>query len=825
MNQKLFGRIPYRYIIIGFWSIVLAGLLALISSFIFVAKTKMPDTKELENPKFEESSIVYSEDMVEIDRYFRKNRQWVRYEDLSEHLVHALIATEDHRYFAHSGVDAYGTARAFAFLGTRGGASTITQQLAKQFFTANRSRNPLRRVWQKMKEWVIAVEFERRYTKEEIIAMFLNKFDFRYQAIGVVSAGNVYFGKDQRELTIPEAALLVGMLKNPYIYSPIENPDRAIQRRNTVLGQMYRNGYLGLEDYQRYRQEPVDVSAFAKGTNYNGLAPYFMAELKKYIKNLLEENRITKPGGETYDLDTDGLEIYTTIDTRYQRHAEAAMRKHMANQQKVFFNSWRNEDPWTYFESDVQNKDRQQLARNGQLNRLIEGTGLYRSLRKEYLTDVSARLADEIPDVRLWDGDIKRLLRAEQDRTYLNDLINRKYISKAQKEVYDQIMSSPTFEVLKSRWKEFKAEVKRQVNIKQPRELYSYSGPITQNLSVLDSIKYMSKFLQLGSVSIEPQTGYVRTWVGGTDYDIWKFDHVTSDRQIGSTFKPFLYTAALNNAISPCYKVRDMQYTIAAGDPIFQLSKTWEPSNSRDEFSDEEVTLKDGLKLSLNSLSVWLIKQLESVDPIIDVASSMGIKRSKIPPVPSIVLGSPEINVLELTTAYAAFANDGIATKPVFIKRIIHKGVSLYESQIQQDRAISSDVNTAMVELLKHASSSRHYALKTDFGGKTGTTNDHVDGWYVGITPNLVIGTWVGGDLPWIRYRDLSLGQGGQMARPFFIDYMQRIEGDSEIGFETDARFLFAAEPTIRTDCDAYESLYAPVDSLDTLGDEFQEEF
>ena len=785
----------------------------------------MPDTRDLENPKFEESSIVYSEDQVEIDRYFRKNRQWVHHDDLSPHLINAVIATEDHRYFSHSGIDAYGLARASFFLGTKGGASTIPQQLAKQFYTATASRNPIKRIWQKMKEWVIAAEFERRYTKEEILAMFLNKFEFNHQANGVGAAAKIYFGKDQKDLTLPEAAMLVGMLKSPSIYSPIDHPERALRRRNTVLGQMKRNNYITEEQLEHLKQEPLDMSSFNKGENYGGMAPYFMAELKKHVRKVLGNNGITKPGGEKYDLDVDGLNIYTTIDTRYQRHAETAMKKHMLKQQKVFEKSWKGKDPWTYLEDDVKNKERQLQIRDAQISRQVEQTSLYANIRSTFLNEITKTISDAIPDVRLWDGDIKRLLRAEKDKGYLDKLINDDFIRKDQKVVYDKILASSDFTKLKKQWGNFKKKVKVEMNRSRPMTLYSYEGPVQKTMTPIDSIKYMNMFLQFGSISIEPKTGYVKTWVGGTDFNVWKYDHVNAHRQVGSTFKPFLYTTAISKvAMPPCRKVMDTQYTISDKDPGFSVSDSWSPKNSRGTFSEEEVTIKDALKLSLNSISVWLLKEIGSVDPLVEIASAMGLNRSRIPVVPSIILGTPEVSAMELTAAYATFANNGISIKPVFIKRIEYQGVVIYESQVEQKRAISEEVNFAMVDLLIHAASSRAYALKTKFGGKTGTTNDHVDGWFVGITPDLVTGTWVGGDQSWIRYLTLTLGQGGQMARPYFIDFMQRIESDNEINFNTNATFNKPLDNGIIVDCDLYEGIYNHDKKEDHLGDEFDEE-
>lgn len=817
MNDKLFGRFTYRHIFMLMWAFTIGSLMLFFVSFIYVARTKMPDTKELENPKFEQSTLVYSSDGVEIDRYFRKNREWTRFEDLSPYVIDALIATEDHRYFSHSGIDPKGTARAVLLLGSRGGASTITQQLAKQFFTATRSSNPVKRIWQKMKEWVIAVEFERRYTKEEIIAMFLNKFEFIYGANGIAAAAKVYFGKDQRQLNINEAAMLVGMLKNPYYYNPYRQPESAKKRRLTVLAQMRKHNFISEEEYHENRIIELDMSQFQRGENYTGLAPYFMAELKKYIRNLLDDNNITKAGGEKYDLDLDGLKIYTTIDARYQRHAESAMKAHMSSLQNKFDESWRNRDPWDYYE-EGQSKS----LRTAILNDHIESTDHYNILRKQYLSPIIKEISGAFPDSRLWNTDISRMLKAEADRKYLKNLVSNDYISKKQRLQYEEIIASKYWPALKRAWKNLELAVRKDFNTKREMRVYSHKGWVTKVMTPIDSIKYMMNFLQMGSIAIEPKTGHVKSWIGGIDFQHWKYDHVTSNRQVGSTFKPFIYTTAVMNGISPCWKVKDIQYTIPANDPNFKLSRSWSPKNARGEFTSEEFTLKEALKRSLNSASIWLMIQLGSVNQIIDIAESMGIGSGKLERYPSIALGTADLSVLEMTSAYSTFANNGTTVKPVFIERILDKnGVLIYQSEPVQHRSIPENYNYVMVEMLKYASSSVSWKLQSDFGGKTGTTNDHVDGWFMGISPNLVVGTWVGGEYPWIRFTNFDLGQGSYMARPFYLEYMSRLEKDPQINYDTETRFIFPANLDIELNCDKYESLPKPANSIEEFDDIF----
>ena len=818
MAEKSFYNIPYKYIFLALWSIVILGFIGIMSLFMYVAKTKMPNTDELENPTFEQATLIYSSDGVEIDRYFSKNREWIQYEELSPYLIDALVATEDHRYFSHSGIDSYSLMRAAILLGRRGGASTITQQLAKQFFTAQRSSNPVKRIWQKMKEWVIAVEFERRYTKGEILAMFYNKFDFYYSANGVAAASQVYFGKNQKDLTLNEAAMFVGMFKNPYYFNPIRFPDRAESRRKTVLAQMRKRDYITEEEYAEARSQELDVSNFRRKEVYNGLAPHFMSELKKYVRNLMVENNITKPGGESYDLDNDGLRIYTTIDSRYQRHAEAAAEKHMTALQRQFENTWSGRDLWEHTEDGQENLK----SRNGILNSQVENSARYAALRKTYLVEISNTISSDIENVRLWNADIIRMYRADQDDNYLSDLIDRESISRKQRDVYQQIMNSEHWPKLKRSWVELGTATKKAFNTKEKLTVPTYDGTVQKVMTPMDSIKHMLNHLQIGSVAMDPKTGFVKSWVGGVDYTHWKYDHVNANRQAGSTFKPFLYTTAVMNGYSPCYPVEDIQYTIPANERNFNLDDSWSPKNARGTFSNERVTLKEALKKSLNSVSTWLVREIGSVDGIIQLAENMGIGAGKIPRYPSIILGTPNVSVLEMTTAYSTYANNGVSVEPIFIEKITDRhGVEIYRSEVSSHRSIPEDYNYVMVEMLKYAASAVSWKVKSEFGGKTGTTNDHVDAWFMGITPNLVTGTWVGGEYPWIRFTDFNYGQGSYMARPYFLDFMSRVESDKEIGLITEAVFNYPDDVDVELDCSKYAALLNPEDdSSEDLGNE-----
>ncbi|MEE9373940.1 MAG: transglycosylase domain-containing protein [Saprospiraceae bacterium] len=797
------------------WGLFATMLILVFGIFVYISSAKLPDTKELENPSFKESTLVYTTDGKELGRYFSENRQWVTYEELSPHLVNALISKEDERFYQHSGVDLRGIARMFVFMGTRGGASTITQQLAKQFFTKT-SKNTFSRIWQKLQEWTIAIEFEKRYTKEEIIAMYLNKYDFLHDATGVGAAANVYFGKDQKDLTIEEAATLIGMLNNARLYNPKSRPENAIHMRMVVLKQLEKHRYISTDQYNELRNKPLDLSRFKRPLHIDGLAPYFRNELTKTLRKLIKTGAIPpKPDGTPYNIYRDGLKIYTTIDSRYQRHAENAMKKHMKQLQAVYFERWKKLDPWKY-----EATEEQQTYRQNSLNKLVEGSHRFRGLRAYYMNDITLEVSTSIDNVRLWDADIKRMLKADKDEYALNFMNKEGVFSSQQKKTYETIMKSTFWPQIKRQWHALKRAAKKEFNIKKKMTVFSYEngGEKDVFMTPLDSIKYHRMHMQLGSIAIESQSGYVKAWVGGIDYKYFKYDHVTSDRQVGSTFKPFVYTTALMNGYSPCWKVKDIQYTIPADEPPFNIRDSWTPANADGKFSNQEYTLKEAMRKSLNSISVWLIKNLESVDEVINLAVNMGIPRKKIPAVPSLALGVPSLNVLEMTSAYSTFSNDGIHCKPIFLQRVEDKnGNIIFENEIEQRRALSREYNYTMVEMLKYAASSVHYALEVDFGGKTGTTNNYVDGWFIGVTPNLTVGTWVGGDDSWIRFLTLQDGQGGRMARPFFLNFMNNLENDEKVGFNSNAKFIFPGNIGIELDCSLYEEDVAEEPLLDSL--------
>jgi len=784
------------------WVAFIIGVIIAVLTMIFIASTKMPDTEELENPSYELSTLIYSADMEELGRYFKFNRENVRYETLNPHIINALVSTEDERFFSHSGIDVKSLTRALVYLGKKGGASTITQQLAKLFFT-ERSSNIIERIWQKLKEWVIAVEFEKRYTKEEIMAMYLNKFDFLYNSYGVSPAATTYFQKKQSELNVEEAAVLVGMLKNPSLYNPKKFPENAQKRRNVVLYQMVKNGKLSREEFDTLKVKPIDASKFQRTIHYDGVAPYFRATLTTYLKELLDDPRYKKPDGTKYNIYEDGLTIYTTIDMKMQEHAEAAVTAHMAKLQDRYFNWWKGKDPWTY-KAEPAIKE---IRKDG-LDRLVRESERFGNLKQTYMNKVSQEVLNKYPDARMWDSDILRMRKADKDPKYLPKLLKEGYINKNQKTAYESVLNDDIWISVKTQWARLNQNVDKVFGQTKNMVVYDYNtgGERTVSMTPMDSIRYHRMHMQLGSVSIDPRNGEVKTWIGGISNKYFKYDHVLADRQVGSTFKPFVYATAISQqAISPCLKVDDIQYTIPAGDANFGLLKSWSPSNARGKFTGNKMTLMDGLKTSTNSISVWLMMQLGSPELVRNLASEMGVEKDKIPSAPSICLGATNLNVLEMTGAYSTFANNGVYQKPVFVKQIVDKnGKVIYQSTPDRKRVMHEKYNYVMVEMLKYAASSRQSWLETDFGGKTGTTNDYVDGWFMGITPELVTGTWVGGEDQWIKFETLEDGQGGVMARPYFLDFMKRVESDETIDYDEEALFAVPDGDLIEMDCSKY---------------------
>ncbi len=813
---------PFGSYIKIMWIALFAALFAMIAVFVLISTTQLPDTSELENPKIELATQVLDHKDRPIGRYFKYNRKNITFEELNPNIVNALVATEDERYFEHTGIDIRSTIRAFVYLGKKGGASTITQQLAKQFFT-KRSRNFVLRSWQKLKELVIATEFEKRYTKGEIMAMYLNKYDFLNESDGISAAANTYFGKDQSDLTVDEAAVLVGMLKNPSFYNPARKPENSLRRRSVVMNQMVKNDYLSQEEYETLNKKPIDMSNFKRTIHYDGPAPYFRAELQKWVRNLLENENITKPDGTKYNIYTDGLVIKTTLDLDMQRHAEEALKVHMSKLQDKFFTRWKDKDIWSYKADEAQIRSRKSV-----LNRKVRSTERFKKLRASYLSKIVTKISAEIEDVRLLDGDIFRLFAEDKKAGHLAKLVKQGDISKKQSIVYKEILASENWSILKKQWNALQSRSKKVFAKKIPMQVFAYtpSGEKTVSMSPRDSIKYHMMHMQLGSMAVDPKTGYVKTWVGGVNHKYFQYDHIKSNRQVGSTFKPFIYTTAIANlAMSPCYEIQDIQYTIPANDSNFGLLESWHPENS-DGFSKEYLTLKEGLKKSKNSVSVKLMMEIGNTELVRSLVSEFGIDKSKVPNSPSICLGSADLSVWDMTGAYTVYANNGTYTTPMFVTSIEDKnGIQIYSETSVQRKALNPKYNHAMVDMLKNASAvSALSHIKSEVGGKTGTTNDYRDGWFMGITPELIVGTWVGGEEQFMRFRSISDGAGSKMARPFFAEFMKRVEADKNIDLDTEARFVVPDE-TLELDCDKHRAnRYVEPEELPAEEDEFEEE-
>ncbi|MFT4664569.1 MAG: penicillin-binding protein 1A [Polaribacter sp.] len=818
----------YRKVVKRLWWLTIAGVLSVILMFVFFSFQDLPTFEELENPKSNLATEIYAANGEVLGRYYVENRIPVSYEELSPYLVQALVATEDERFYQHSGIDGEALLRVFGktfLMGQKsaGGASTVTQQLAKMLFT-KRAGSGLQRVVQKFKEWIIAVKLERSYTKEEIIAMYLNKFSFLYDAYGIKAASEIYFAKGQDSLSIEEAAVLVGMLKNPSLFNPIRRPDTTEHRRMVVLYQMKNNGMISQIEYDSLRQLPLDMSNFNRKTHADGPAPYFRIRLGETIKEILgrEENR--KPDGTKYDIYRDGLKVYTTLDPVIQKHAEDAMMEHMQKLQQTFWKHWKGKDPWTFEDPNWESEEieLQNSSRKRAMERTIKRTDRYAAIRKKYLTEITEKIQTDKNGLKnLRDIDIERMLREEKSKGVIAKLVSQKYVGNRLAIQYRRLMKSENWKDLKSEWRKFKKAVETGFNEPVKMRVFAYNDRMEKDtvLSPIDSIKYHSMFLQLGSVAIDPSTGHVKSWVGGINHKYFQYDHVTSDRQVGSTFKPFIYATVLaHQGISPCFRVYDLPYTIHKGEGNFGLLQDWTPNNANGKYSGQPYTLFRGLAHSKNTVSVFLMKQLGDTEYVRGLVSKMGLDSSvvrsngqyRIPKQPSICLGASDLTVLELTGAYTTFANNGRNNKPIFITRITDKnGRDIYREIPEGRIALHPNTNYVMVNMLKRVVSQGlpgFNKIKSELGGKTGTTNDYVDGWFMGLSADLVVGTWVGGDDRWIRFRDLRYGIGARMARPFFAKFLTKLEADPTSGYDAKKRFnVPSGDLGIVIDCDEYD--------------------
>ncbi len=806
-NIRKLREPTYRKIVKRLWILFGLGFLAVFGMFFFLAIGDLPTFEQLENPNSRLASEIYTADGEILGRYFTENRVNVNYSDLSPDLVNALISTEDERFYTHAGIDPEALGRVLfktILLGkkTTGGGSTITQQLAKQLFDRPdfSQMNPIKKVWvlgtTKFREWLTAIKLERSYTKEEIITMYLNQFNFINGAYGIKSASEIYFSTSPDSLKIEESAMLVGMLQNPSKFNPLRFEEQAKERREIVFYQMKRNGFIDEEEYKEYIARDIDLTRFKRIDHNDGLAPYFREYLREDLKRILKAN--PKQNGEAYNVYKDGLRIYTTIDSRLQAHAEKASEKHLQKLQKKLFKHWEGKDPWTY-KSYGSTTDADIERRAKSLKRLLQGTPRYKALREKYFLKAI--------ELKLRDVDVDRMFIAEENPTKIDEWESSKFIGSKLGDKYRKILKSKDWQIIKSEKETLDKKTKEVFDRKTSMKVFAYNDMYQKDtvMSPLDSIRYHRMFMQTGVLAVEPQTGHVKAWVGGANHRWFKYDHVNKNtaRQIGSTFKPFLYALSIDlRGYSPCFKVMDSPVTIAKG--TFNLLDDWTPKNVG-KFSNAEITLLDGLKMSKNSVSAYLMRDLGNTQELRNLVSKMGIDTTRVPPQPSICLGTPDISVFEMTGAYTTFANEGIATEPVYISRIEDKnGSIIYEPLPEQQQVLSEQANYVMVQMLK-AVVGWSTGIKTEVGGKTGTTNFHADGWFMGITPNLVVGTWVGCDDRFVRFRTLNYGQGSYMAKPIFKYFMKSVEADKDIAFDINARFKSPSRDLeIQLDCEMY---------------------
>ncbi|PIQ33590.1 MAG: hypothetical protein COW63_05330 [Bacteroidetes bacterium CG18_big_fil_WC_8_21_14_2_50_41_14] len=696
----------------------------------------MPSFEELENPESNLASEVYSSDGVLLGTYFIENRSNINYRDVSPHLINALIAIEDVRFEEHSGIDERALLRvAFGVItgNSKGGGSTLTQQLAKNLFPRGQLNKP-QLVIRKFQEWVTAIKLERYYSKQEIAAMYLNTVFFGHNAFGIKAATATYFAKEPDSLNLQEAALMAGIVNAPSRYSPVTRPTSSMARRNVVLNQMAKYGFISDQVRDSVKQLPLGVSKFAQMDHNQGLARYFREYLRGQLKKWCDEH--TKPDGTSYNLYKDGLKIYTTIDSKMQRYAEEAVQEHLANDlQPDFYRHWKG---YTHAPFAFDNENTEEAV--------------------NHLLDQAVR-------------------RSERYRVMKNAGI-------------------PTDSILMS----FKIPVEMRV--------FSWAGDIDTIMTPLDSIRYYKFFLQAGLMSMESKTGFVRAYVGGNDFRYFKFDHVIQGkRQVGSTFKPFLYTLAMQEGeYSPCYKVSNIQYSVELYDGTF-----WSPKNSSDERIGEEVTLKWALANSNNWISAYLINRF-SPQSVVNMAHKMGVT-SDIPAVPSIALGSPDISLYEMVGAMNTFADKGVYVEPIFVTVIEdHNGNTLEKFVAKKTEAMDEVTAYKMLRLMQGVVETGtgirlryRYGFENPIAGKTGTTQNQSDGWFMGITPDLTTGIWVGADDRSVHFRSISLGQGANMALPIWALYMRKVYSDPSLGISQGDFEKPLKDVSIEFDCEKYD--------------------
>ncbi|WP_456376074.1 penicillin-binding protein 1A [Lutibacter sp.] len=738
-----------------FWITILGGTSVVILLFLLASWGvfgTLPTFEELENPEHNLATEVISIDGKTLGKYFKENRTPVKYKDLPENLINALVATEDERFFEHSGIDFKATLRAIVKLGKGGGGSTITQQLAKLLFHGEGSKSLPERILQKAKEYVIAIQLERQYTKNEILTMYLNKYDFLNLAVGIRSASRIYFGKEPKELTVSESAMLVGMLKNASLYNPLRRAERVKKRRNVVLKQMTRSNFITeqVKDSLQKTELGLDVH---RESHSDGSATYFREYLRDFMKTWIKKN--PKPDGSDYNLHRDGLKIYVTIDSRMQKYAEEAMKEHMSNLQRVFFKEQKRNRTAPFYDLD-----KKQIAVT--MEQAMKRSNRWKRMKKN-------------------GASIKK--------------------------------------------------IKVAFNEKRKMKVFSWKGDRDTIMSPKDSIRYYKYFLRSGLLSIEPQTGHIKAWVGGINYKHFQFDAVKQQkRQVGSTFKPFVYATAINQLnLSPCDKFPNTPYTIPK--EKYGMPKDWTPKNATNKYGGE-LTLKQALAGSVNVITARLIDEVNPKN-VVSLAKRAGIK-SEIPAVPAIALGSVDLSLYEMVGAYATFANKGLQVEPMMLLKIEDKNGTVLEQFIPKSKEVLSEESAyVVINLLEgvteagsgirlrtkwskypdNVATGYPYEFTNSIAGKTGTTQNQSDGWFMGIVPNLATGVWVGGEDRATHFAGIGRGQGASMALPIWALYYQKLYADSTLNVSKE-NFEKPENLSIEINCSEDEDLEDNLDQI-----------
>jgi len=733
-----------KKIVLGTWIFFLASILFLVT-YVYIVSIDlgglfgpMANLETLENPKNEYASELYTSDKVLLGKYFRENRTPVQYEDISPNLINALLATEDIRFEEHSGIDLQGTLAIAWYLlkGDKRGSSTISQQLAKNLFNtrgaqyegslASKNRK-LKLIIDKTKEWMTAIILEKSYTKKEIMTMYLNTVDFGSNAFGLKVASKTFFKTSPDSLKLNEAAMLVGLLKAPSLYSPVLNPELSFNRRNTVLDQMYKYDFITEAQCDSVKKVPLSLNYEVENHN-KGLATYFRSHINAYLIKWAKDRGL--------DLYADGLKVYTTIDSRMQQHAESAVNQHMHTLQNKFFSFWKGRTPWR----DEQMK--------------------------------------EIPN----------------------------FIENAAKK-------SDRYVQLKELYENDEVAIMKNMNKKIPMRVFSYNGDIDTLMSPMDSIRYYKHFLQAGFMAMDPLTGHIKAWVGGVDHKHFKYDHVKQGRrQPGSTFKPFVYAAAIDLGYSPCYELPDLPISFETGDPTHPV---WTPQNSDGKYSGETFTLRKAMANSINSITANLVKKI-GPETIVQYCKRLGIQ-SPIQAVPALCLGVFDVSVYELVGSYSTFVNHGVWTEPFFIERIEDRNGNIIQQFTPRTvEALNEESAYLMVHMLRGATEEKggtalglnKWGLLwngAEIGGKTGTTQNYSDGWFMGITNRLTAGAWVGGDDRSIHFRLMDDGQGARMAMPIWALFMNKVYADPQTGIKKERFPRPAKTLSVEVDCKKYK--------------------